>query len=573
MPEAGDTACGPNGPFGLRLPVLLLVAVLIAAGAVNLYFTREMTFYQDTWAFLMERRDLSVDAVFLPHSEHIVVIPVLLEQLLVRVFGMSSARPEYVLYALALLGSAALLFVYLRRRVGDWLALIAVTLVLFLGPAWEVLLWPFEVFFVGSVFFGLAALLALEREDRPGDVAACIFLTLCLGCSSLGIPFLVGCAVAFALGPRERRLRRAYAVAVPALLIAAWYLIWGQEGASHVSVANALDSPKWMLEAVVANTGSALGLNPDPTSDALGRGPNPEPGLNPVWSWLIVGAIALATAGWVAVRRSRGIRVSRCVWPVAAIACSNWFLTALNYFHGREATNSRYQYAGAIFVLMLVASLFDGVRPRRLTVAVGAVVAALAVVPHIVVLGKGADFLDEQSVLTRADTGAMEIARNTIDPGFQLSPEVAGTTTLINVTAGEYFAATDEYGSPAYTPAELAAAPERGRFQADVVLVHALGVGLSTEAGGFGRGGAGCTTLPAGEKPEVALRRGTTTRIEVAPGPEASFRLRRFASGEYPVRTGLVPGDSASELTIPADTVSRPWQLLVEADQRVRVCR
>lgn len=71
----------------------------------------------------------------------------------------------------------------------------------------------------------------------------------------------------------------------------------------------------------------------------------------------------------------------------------------------------------------------------------------------------------------------------------------------------------------------------------------------------------------------MTLAPGTTTRIEVAPSPEAVFRLRRFAVGEYPVKTQPVPGGSANDLTLPTDTVSRPWHLLVEARQKVRACR
>ncbi len=59
----------------------------------------------------------------------------------------------------------------MRRRVGPWPALFAAVLLLFLGPAWEVLLWPFEIAFAGSVLFGVAMLLALDRGERRGDVS------------------------------------------------------------------------------------------------------------------------------------------------------------------------------------------------------------------------------------------------------------------------------------------------------------------------------------------------------------------------------------------------------------------
>ncbi|HEU5253823.1 MAG TPA: hypothetical protein VFU16_10920 [Solirubrobacterales bacterium] len=550
------------------MPVVLLAAALTVAFGLILVLTREMTFYQDTWAFLMERREFSADAILSPHNEHIAVFPVLIEQLLLHFFGMTSARPEYVLLAAGLVGTAALLFAYVRRRVGDWLALFAVTPVLFLGPAWEVLLWPFEIGFIGSVFFGLAALLALESESRLGDAVACGFLVLAAGFSSLGVPFLVGSTVAVAMRPPGGRNRGACAVAVPVLLFGAWYGSWGYEAESHVSLENVWQAPIYVAEAISANVGSALGLNPDPTSGALGRGPNVEPGLDPIWNR----AVVLVLVGALLVRRVRGASLPRTFWPVAVLAMTNWLLTALNYFPGREPTNSRYQYAGAIFVVMLVANLFDGVRVRQRTVAVLAALAVLVTVPHLVVLVRGAEFLEEQSVLTRADSAAIEIAAARVDPEFQLTAEVAGTPTLPNVFAGKYFTAVAKYGSPAYTPAELATAPPDGRFQADVVLTHALPLALT---GGEGRvgDGIGCRVLPPGAGAEVELAPGTTARIEVAPGPDATFLLRRFAGrSEYPVRSEGQPGGSVSLLTIPADAVAAPWHFAVEAGQRVRVC-
>ena len=114
-----------------------------------------LTFLGDTWEFLMNRRDPSVDALLQPHNEHIVVFPVAIEELLCRLFGMTTALPEYVVAdPLPARRPRRSLFVYARRRVGPWPALFAAVLLLFLGPAWEVLLWPFEITFVGPVLSG-----------------------------------------------------------------------------------------------------------------------------------------------------------------------------------------------------------------------------------------------------------------------------------------------------------------------------------------------------------------------------------------------------------------------------------
>ncbi len=549
-------------------PAVLLGLALAGAVALLILLTREMTFLQDTWDFLMNRRAFTADSLFRPHNEHLVVIPVLIEQLFLRVFGMTSARPEFVLQAVALATTAALLFVYVRRRAGPWLALFAALLLLFLGPAWEVLLWPFEITLAGSMLFGLAMLVALDRDDRNGDIAACLFLALSLGCSSLGIPFLAAAAVDLFQKRRTRGLGRAYVLVVPVILYAAWYLGWGSEAETHVSLRNVLASPRFVAESMAVATGALFGLGTTPFGDST----------DPSWGR----AILVALVALFAYRQVRKPGFAPGLWPVAAVAAANWFLTAFNQIPGRDPTSSRYQYVGCVLVLLLLANLLQGVRFGRRALGVCAAVVVLAVAVNLVVLKDGKSSFERTSVLTRADVAGIEIAQRTVDPGFLLSPELAGTPTLIDVQAGKYLDAVREYGSPAYTPAELAAAPDYGRRQADVVLSHALPLSTLTRLGGFDARDAGenCVALPSGApaggssaSPEVPLSPGLT-RIELAPGPKATFSLRRFATGEYPVPTEGAPGDSVTILRVPRDAAPRyPWYLQVEASQLARVCR
>ncbi len=545
-------------------PVALLGLAMAASVALLLVLTREFTFLQDTWEFLMNRRDFTSSALLEPHNEHIVVIPVAIEQLFLRVFGMSDARPEYVLLAAACAATAYLLFVYVRRRVGPWLALFAAVLLLFLGPAWEALLWPFEISFVGSVLFGLAMLAALDREDRNGDIAACLCLCLCFGFSSLAIPFAAAAAVDVFQKRRSRGLGRAYVVAIPLGLYAAWYLGWGSDAETHVSLHNVLASPRFVFESVAVAVGSLLGLGTTPYGGST----------DPVWGRAILVALVVAFA----YRQVRKPGFVPGFWPVVAAATTNWFLTAFNQIPGRDPTSSRYQYMGGVLVLLLLANLLQGVRVdrRALVVAGGLTVAAVAV--NLVVLQDGRDTLRVQSVLTQSDLGAIEIAKRTVDPEFSLNTEVAGTTTLIDVQAGKYLPAVAAYGSPAYTPAELEGAPDYGRKQADIVLSQALPLSTVTRPGAYDPSDSGenCVTLAAGSASptsEVPLSPGLT-RIELAPGPRAGFSLRRFATGEYPVVTEGAPGDSVTLLRVPRDRAPRQsWYLQVEASQPARVCR
>lgn len=539
-------------------PVVLLGVALLASAALLLALTSGLTFFQDTWEFLINRRDPSLDALLEPHNEHIVVVPVAIEQLLLRVFGMSSATPEYVLLILSLLVAATLLFVYVRRRIGPWPALMAAVLLLFLGPAWQDILWPFELGFVGSVLFGLAMLLALDRDDRGGDIAACIFLTLAAGFSSLGISFMAAAAVNLLQRRRDRGLGRIYVVAVPVVLFAAWYLGWGHDAESHVTLRNVLSSPPFVLEGMAASVEALLGLSDAPVEGVASVG----------WGQpLLVALVMLVIYGQV---RRPGF--SAGFWVVAAATATNWFLAAFNFIPGREPTTGRYMYAGVVFVLLLAAELLRGVRIGRTALLVSAVVTLAAVASNLVPLKDGADWLENQTVFTKADLAAIEIAERSVDPNFALTPEVAGTPSLIDIQAGKYLEAEDEYGSPAYTPAELATAPEIGRRQADIVLSQALPLRTDAYRGTKPNPEGSCTTVSGEGAPAVRLAPGVT-RIEVTPGPDAAFNLRRFATGEYPVPTEGAPGGSTTLLTIPPDTVARPWHLQVDAAQAVRVCR
>jgi hypothetical protein len=535
-------------------PVVILSAALVASAALLLALERNLTFFQDTWAFLLHRRPFTADAFLEPHNEHIVVIPVALEKLLIAVFGMTSAAPEQVAMTLVLAVTGALVFVYVRRRLGSWPALLAAVLLLFVGPAWEVLLWPFEIALAGSVLFGVATLLALDRGSRRGDLVACLCLVASIGFSSLGIAFVAAAVVDVLQRRRSHGLRRAYLAAVPILLYAAWWAGWGHDAETHLSLHNVLLSPRYVLEGLAASLSSLLGLS---AIGLVGK---------VVWGLPVL----LVLLALFARRLVGGFRPSPRLWPVAAATAVYWFLAAFNYIPGREAYASRYMYAGAALALLLAAELLRGVRFGRTALLAAATVSAAAVALNMIPLSDGKDQLREQTVLTRADLAALEIARRSVEPGFALTPEVAGTASLIDVDAGDYLAMVAAHGSPAYTPAELTAAPEAGRRQADVVLAEALPV-TTTERPGR-RSGAGADCVEAtGPSAEVRIGPGVT-RIVVPPGPAVPIGLRRFA-GVFPVVPEPAPGGETTFVRIPHDASARPWWLHVEPARPVRVCR
>jgi hypothetical protein len=543
--------------------LVLLGLALLASAVLLLSFSSGLAPFQDTWEFLMHRRALGVDALMRPHNEHIVVLPVAIYQLLLRLFGMGSSTPEYAVLTAFLLTAAVLVFVYVRRRLGPWPALMAAVVLLFLGPAWQVLLWPFEIGFVGSVLFGVAMLLALEREDRKGDLLACVALLLAILFSSLGVAFAAGAVVDVLQRRRKRGWGRAYLVAIPLLFYAAWYGGWGHDAEGHISLHNVLVSLRFVVQGLAASVDSVLALSTI-AGEAVGRSR---------WGFVVLGfLVALIVYGW---RRRRSFP-SR-LWPVLASAAAFWFLAAFNYFPGREAYSSRYLYAGSAFVLLIAADLLEGVRIGRRALQVGVVAAVAVAAINVTPLREGRDFMRSQSRLARADLAAIEIAARTVDPSFELTPEIAGTSFLNEIHAGEYLTAVGEYGSPAYAPEELEEAPEAARVQADVVLVNALPLTSEVEEGaapGPARS-ARCVRLPGGRgaaTPALPLRPGRTG-IELGPGEPGTIRLRRFAAAEYPLVSEAVPAGSATLLRIPRDGSPRPWRLQVEATQKAEVCR
>ena len=535
-------------------PIVLLGAALLASAVLLLALESNLTFFQDTWAFLMHRRGVSADVFLEPHNEHIVVIPVALEKLLIAVFGMTSAAPEQVAMTLVLCATAALVFVYVRRRIGPWPALLAAVLLLFVGPAWEVLLWPFEIALAGSVLFGIATLLALDRGERRADVWAGVFLTVSIAFSSLGLPFAAAAVVDVYQRRRSHGLRRAWLAAIPLGLYAVWWAGWGHDAETHFSLHNVLHSPVYVFEGLSASLSSLLGL------DAIGN----------VGRVALGAPVLLALLAGVGLRLSRGFRPSPRLWPLAAATVVYWLLAAFNYIPGREAYASRYMYAGAALTLLLASELLRGVRLGRTALLVGAAATAVAVGLNLIPLSDGKDQLREQTVLTRSDLAGIEIAHRTVDPGFWLTPEIAGTSSLIDVDAGDYLAMVAEYGSPAYTPAELLAAPEAGRRQADVVLAEALPVTATARPGRRPGAGADCAEV-AGPSAEVRIGPGVT-RIVVPPGPAVPIGLRRFA-GVFPVVPEPAPGGEITFLRIPRDASTRPWWLHVEPTRPVQVCR
>jgi hypothetical protein len=556
---------GIGGPAsGWRNPAVIgLLGACACAGILLLILQTRFGFVWDEWDFLVYRRGASAATFLDPHNDHIALAPVMIYKVLLAAFGMDSALPFQAVSTFLFLLSAVLLFAYMRRRVGDWAALFGTSLMLFLGAGWPDLLWAFQIGFSGSIAAGLGALLALDRNDRLGDRIACVLLVVATSFSELGVPFVAGAMISIALGGRDWR-SRAYVALVPLVLYAIWWLGWGHTAEGAYSLENIVTSPGYVFDAVSQAIASLFGL----ATPLTGSGSEPV-GLNWGRILLVAGIVLFA---W-RVRRIGGI--PRGFWIVAAVGFTFWFLAAFNESPFRAATSGRYQYPGAVFVLLIAAELLRRVRVGRRTLTVAGVVAVAAVISGVVFLHEGYKILKGNSDAERAQLAALEVARPAVDPGYVLHFDPLG---LWSVDARSYFSAIDAFGSPAFSESELASAPAGAQANADRALVSALRIRMTAgrraappSSAGGGRP-SGCRTLQAAPiaPPPVDLRPGEVT-IQRRAGPGVEVLLGRFFD-RFSVDLGPLQPARAGSFTLPADGSTSPWRLGVRGTGPVTVC-
>lgn len=529
-----------------------LAAAVVISGALLLSLDSQLTFIADDWELLVARKGLSAGTVFEPFHENIMVGPAIVYKLLLGIFGMSSALPFYVVSISLFLASAVLLFLYLRARIGDWLAFLGALLILFLGAAFEDLLWAFQLGYFASAAAGMGMLLALDREDERGDWIACGLLVVSLAFSSLGLVFLLGAIVDLVLG-RRPRLRRISVVLLPAALFAFWWLGWGREAESHLSGENLTHLLSYVYDAAAAGLTSLMGL-------ATGDGTSPDqPHL--IWGKLLVGLVV----GLVGLRIYRDKGISRGLAIALVMALAFWVLAGLNRSEERFPTSSRYQYPSALFLLLVIGESLRGLRvPRATLVLATAGVVAAAVGGVSLMEREHEDRWRPAAEAVRSSLAAVELAGPSADPAFPVTFPPNPT-----VPAVRYLDAAHAHGSPAYSEAELIGRPEPKRAAADLTMAQALGLALVTPHAEDAR----CQSLAAsagGETGLTLLHGGFS--LEDQSGEPVEVVLRRFAEDGFSVSLGLLESGQKTALTIPPDASEKPWQLGLQGSGQVRLC-
>ena len=241
---------------------------------------------------------------------------------------------------------------------------------------------------------------------------------------------------------------------------------------------------------------------------------------------------------------------------------------------------SRYQYPSVIFVLLVAAELLRGVKldRRRLMLAAAVVVATL--VGSAYALSDAYDGHRKITETVRSNLAALEIARDTVEPGFFIDEE-NGETGFVHVDAGSYLSARDAYGSPAYDSSELLASSEVARFAADKVLVSALRFGLTpARPSDFPLKGAqpvnvtdatvpvpagACLMVPGGRQAPLLELPPAGAAVIAGTQPVNDIQMRRFAREEASVDFGEGPGvGEAVEIATPLDASKVPWKIQLE---------
>lgn len=426
-------------------------AILLASGLLLLFAARHLTFFFDEWDFILGRRGESLNTYLDAHNGHLSLFPVAVYKLLLALVGMHHYWPYQVVEITLHLLCGALVYVIARRRVGAWLAIAPAALLLFMGSAYEDLLWPFQIGFLGSVAGGLGCLALIDRPGDRHDAAAFALLLWSLSASGVGIPFLLAALTMLIL--QRAPLRRFWIVAVPAALFVIWYLRWG--GSDGSSLQAVLSAPQYVADAASAASAGIAGLS-------LTYGP----------------ALAIVLFLVLFLRRQPAQR-SPLMIAAAVGALSFWSLSAITRADAADPAASRYLYIGASFILLMLADAGASVVvSRKASLLLGLLVLA-ALVSNLGLLRTGERSWRAIDQTLRVSLTALDVAAPAVSPTFE--PDSQGDP---QIRAEQFLSASRAFGSPGLTLTQLGGQPASLRQHADQVLEQAERLAVSPISAG-----------------------------------------------------------------------------------------
>ena len=540
--------------------------------ALLLWLNRDTTFFFDEMVWF---EDLSTytdpSSVLVPHNSHLHGTTRVVYWAVIGLFG-----PDYTIFrvlgAVVVSLAACLFFVLARRRIGAIPALVPAILLLFYGSAWQHVVGPIGFTVVGSAAAGLAALIALERDDRRGDLMACAFVCLSVFTFTVGLGFLVAAAISVLL--RRDRFRRAWIFAVPLALYSTWW-IWAQKfDQSRTTVANVDGVAEFFADSLAVVSGGLTGVNiPFTRFDELAD-VSVAPATTLGW---IVAALVVIAVVWRLIRGD----VSKSLYASMGVLFTYWLAAGLSepIFFGSQADAIRYVYPGSIGVLLVVTDAARGLRIRGFALGALFAVGAFSLAMNLVFLRDGADYLrTEYSQSVRTRLAMLELGAG-MQPG---SPEgetgSADTSRLSPLIpylvygpdAEQYLAAIERYGSPAYSLDEIRSLPPELRNAADMAALQTTAY-LRPRRSKGPSSRDGCERVVGGSTPIELSGAGAYLR---ARGTDpVTLSLVRFSDPPGAPLDPLSPGRwSRLELPPQPDRAAEPWALTAPEGAELQIC-
>jgi hypothetical protein len=566
-----------------------VAALALAAGAAVfvLVTNRGTWFYLDEWDFAVRAQDFSAESILYPQNQNWHSTLVILDRLLLELFGFDTYVPFRIVGAALVAAVALLAYVYARRRIGPWWALLPLALVA-VSPGYEVVLWPFQIGQLLSVACGLGALVLLDREAaRRGKLAAAGLLVVAVASSSAGVPLVA--VVLF-----DRLLRRGHRlealVTAPAIVAYVW---WWAEYGSREPRPNQFNADAWnaaVRRAVDVGDGAVqalLGLSSQGSRGAL---------LGQIGFAVLVVVVCWRVFGRYSEGRGRVI-------AIAGGLVTYWCLLAWGR-HAQTAIelSGRYLFLSQVLLMLLlveVAPSFaswlrdERAARRRGMQAVGGVTAAAVLVVAVLALVHNGRVEQDFGRVLRENANAM---RGQVY-GLALLPDerrAAATVYLeplgfqIPRPASRFFETLREFDWSSSGEGDVRALPADGRSRADQALfaTYARPVPSGGElsfggpppevapVGGSARlrADGSCTTLRAGERAPVAVQ-SSPTGIAVVNEGEAPLTVqgRRYASDwNGPARVEVAP-ESSLVVGLTPDRGTAPWEIRA-AGEAARIC-
>jgi hypothetical protein len=537
----------------------------VGAAALLIFAGHGLNFRRDEWDIIQGRYGGALGDYLRPLNEHLSLIPIVIYRALFSTVGLTHHMPYRIVLVVMNVTCGVLVFLLARKRQEPAVALLAAAVVLFLGAAYEDMLFAIQVNYVGAVIGGLGAWLALDEGPRAGRFATMMLLLsllFAIGSSGVGLAVLVGVTGELLY---RRDWRRLWVPIVIGCAYLAWYLGYGQ-GAEHL---NLLHAPGFFVGLAAYTLVGALGLWP------LYHLPH---------AVLIFAAIVVVGGvvsfvryglprGWFGYpqtdssgMRSPGPDRAR-LFGLTLCALTFWLLSSAAR-GSLSPYRSRYVQLGAVVLVLALVELLRGRRLpsiARVIAVAGAIGFILINAPYIV--HRGAAYRDQTSIVS-AELGAMQLASSNASASFHPDPALAP-----EVTTGRFRRAVAAIGSsPADPPARLRDRPPQARHAADLVLLRLSPRVMTFRAPSMVardcRRRRPVATLDGPQRLYVVSRRAAVVNSSGHPIPVG---LRRFGDSIIWLSPTLASG-LAAVVSPETDTATPGWSLAVPLAGGIAVC-